>query len=206
MLQRSFAVALLSATMLLGCSAGSRVVKVYEDVAFTGGPFANVLVVGVHQDADARRRFERGVAAAIREGGTLASPSLNYMRVADEISRDSLVAIVEREGFDAVLVTRLVDYDVQVERREGRSTAQAQRRDNVPLADFFRYDYVEYQDPMTSTVVRTVMLVTDLYNVAGESRIWSVESTSIDKDSVYDLIDGISTALAGALSSDNLIR
>ncbi len=128
------------------------------------------------------------------------------MRSTDEISRDSIVEIVETENFDAVLVTRLVDLDIQIERREGRSTAQAQRRDDLPLVDFFRYDYVEYQDPMTSTTVRTVVLVTDLYNVADESKVWSVESTSIQKDGVYELINDISGALASALTRDNLIR
>jgi hypothetical protein len=196
----------LCALALLGCGTADRVVKLYENPEFVGGPFTNILVVGVHEDADARRRFESGVAGAIRKGGTSATPSLNFMRSSDGISRDAIVEIVERENFDAVLVTRLVDLDVQIERREGRSTAQAQRRDDLPLVDFFRYDYVEYQDPMTTTAVRTVVLVTDLYNVADESKVWGVESTSIQKDSVFDLFNGISDALAGALSTDNLIR
>jgi len=203
---RFFVLGLLGATALLGCSTADRVVRLYENPDFVGGPFTNVLVVGVHEDADARRRFESSVAGSIREGDTNATPSLNFMRSTDEISRDSIVEIVEREDFDAVLVTRLVDLDIQIERREGRSTAQAQRRDDLPLVDFFRYDYVEYQDPMTSTAVRTVVLVTDLYNVADESRVWSVESTSIQKDSVYDLVNGISDALVSALTRDNLIR
>ena len=135
------AAAALSAVALLGCSTSDRVVRLYENPDFVGGPFTNILVVGVHEDADARRRFESGVAGAIREGGTSATPSLNFMRSTDEISRESIVEIVERESFDAVLVTRLVDLDVQIERREGRSTAQAQRRDDLPLVDFFRYDY-----------------------------------------------------------------
>lgn len=194
------------ALVLLGCSTSDRVVRLYEDPEFVGGPFTNILVVGVHEDADARRRFESGVASSIREGGTSATPSLNFMRSTDEISRDSIVEIVERESFDAVLVTRLVDLNVQVERREGRSTAQAQRRDDLPLVDFFRYDYVEYQDPMTTTAVRTVVLLTDLYNVADESKVWSVESTSIEKESVFDLFNGIADALAGALAADDLIR
>jgi len=196
----------LCTVALLGCGTADRVVRLYENPEFVGGPFTNILVVGVHEDADARRRFESGVAGAIREGGTSATPSLNFMRSSDGISRESIVEIVDRENFDAVLVTRLVDLDVQVERREGRSTAQAQRRDDLALVDFFRYDYVEYQDPMTTTAVRTVVLVTDLYNVADESKVWGVESTSIQKDSVFDLFNGISDALAGALSADNLIR
>jgi hypothetical protein len=189
-----------------GCASSGRVVKTYEDPSFSGGPFTNVLVVGVHHDGNARRRFESSVASAIREGGTAAAPSLNFMRLADQINRDTLAAIVQREDFDAVLVTRLVDSAQRVENRQGRTVAEAQRRDDIFLADFFRYDYVEYQDPMVSTTVRSVVLATDVYAVTNEARIWSVESTVLDKTSVYETIAAASRALANALSRDNLIR
>jgi len=193
------------AGLLVACGTADRVVRLYEDPAFERGPFTNVLVVGVHTNATLRRRFESNVAERIRANGIVSTPSLNFMRAADEISRDSLVAIVEREGFDAVLVTRLVDQQTRVETRAGRVTAAAQRRDDVPLADFFRYDYVEYRDPMEITTVRTVVLVSDLYDVATEQRVWSAETTSFEKTRVDEIIDGIAAALAGALRSDGFI-
>jgi hypothetical protein len=192
--------------VLHGCASSGRVVKTYEDPNFSGGPFKNVLVVGVHRDGNARRRFESTVASAIREGGTAAAPSLNFMRLADQISRDTLAPIVQREGFDAVLVTRLIDSALRVENRQGRTTVEAQRRDDVFLADFFRYDYVEYQDPMVSTTVRSVVLATDVYAVTNEAKIWSVESTVLDKASVFEAVVDTSRALANALSRDSLIR
>jgi hypothetical protein len=124
----------------------------------------------------------------------------------DAISRDSLRTIVENENFDAVLITRLVDIRTRVEDREGRSTAEARRRNNIALADFFRYDYVEYQDPMETTAISTVVLATDLYDVATEAKIWSAESTAIDKTAAFETISGVSRALASTLSRDGLIH
>ncbi len=193
-------------SILCSCSSSSRVVKTYEDPNFSSGPFANILVVGIHENATSRRRFESTVATALRSDNTAASASLNFMLSTDEISRESLRAIVDSEGFDAVLITRLVDMQMQIESREGRVTADAQRRNDLPLADFFRYDYVEYQDPMEITTVRTVVLATDLYEVASELRIWSAESTATDKTSVFETISDISRALANALSRDGFIR
>jgi len=105
-----------------------------------------------------------------------------------------------------VLVTRLVDTNIRAEAEQGPSTLVVERRDDIPLVDAFRYTYNEYEDPMVVTTIRTVVLATDLYDVASEARIWSVESTSMDKESVYDIVDGASSALAGALARDGLIR
>ena len=41
--------------------------------------------------------------------------------------------------------------------------------------------------------------------VADESKVWSVESTSFDKASVYGLIDGSSGAISAQLARDGLI-
>ena len=73
------------------------------------------------------------------------------------------------------------------------------------MADFFRYEYAEYQDPMTITTVHTVILATDLYDLASESKVWGVESTSLDKATVDATIDGASRAIARALSNDGLL-
>jgi hypothetical protein len=202
-------IALLVCTVVVviaGCASADRVVRLYEDPSFDRGPLANVLVVGVHENATLRRRFESNVAERFRATSTGAVPSLNLMRAADAISHERLVAIVQRERFDAVLVSRLVDVQTRVETREGRTTAVAQRRDNIPLADFFRYDYVEYQDPMEVTTVRTVVLVSDLYDVATEQRVWSAETTSFEKTRVDEIIDGIATAVTGALRRDGFVR
>lgn len=76
----------------------------------------------------------------------------------------------------------------------------------MPLVDFFRYDYVEYKDPMTIESVHSVVLATDLYDVADEVKVWSVETTSIDKRSVDELIDSTSRAIARQLERDKLIQ
>lgn len=190
-----------------GCAGGDRVVKIYEDASFSGGPFANVLVVGVGPNADNRRRFELSVADAIGAGGTSARASIQVMGGASQpVTRDSVAAAARSIGADAVLVTRLVDSSVRTETEQGPSVLEVERRDDIPLVDAFRYTYSEYEDPMVVTTIRTVVLATDLYDVTTEARVWSVESTSMNKESVYDIVDGASSALAGALARDGLIR
>jgi hypothetical protein len=200
------ATVLLTAGLIASCATPDRVVRLLDDSNLVSSPFENILVVGAHEDSNARRTFEEGVARAINDGETMAQTSLRFMRASAEIDRESVLEAVAESGADAVLVTRLVDMQARRETQPGRTTMVAERRDNIPLADFFRYEYSEYQDPMVVTTVTTVVLATDVYRVSDENLIWSVESRSIDKVSVYDTVDSVSRALTGALRSDGLIR
>lgn len=199
----SVTVALL---LIAGCTTPDRVVRVYQDVEYVGGPFTKVLVVGAHENADLRRRFEDSVVYYLNRSGTDAAMSIDTMGSAQELTRDTIVAAANRTGSDAVMITRVLDVDARAQVNEGRSSVAVERRNDVPIADFFRYDYATYQDPMTITTVRTVVLATDLYGLGDERRVWSVESRSIDKATIEATIDGASRALVGALGNDSLIR
>ena len=190
---------------LVGCAASDRVVKTYESPDFDGGPFNRILIVAAHEETGTRRLFENTLRTVMNENGQIAVTSLSVMDAEAPIEREPVVAAVREAGADAVLVTRLMDVDSTTSVQGGRTAAEAERRNDLPLADFFRYDYVEYQDPMTSTTVNTVVLSSDLYNVADESKVWSVETTSFDKASVYGVIDSATRGLADQLRRDRLI-
>ena len=191
---------------LAGCASNDSIVKVYEDPEFRGGTFDHVLVVGAYNDIIIRRQGENALAAVISATGSEATPSLAVMEAASELDRNSVVAAAERVGADAVLVARVLDVEHRIVEADGRSTTVAQRRDDVPLVDFFRYDYETYADPMTYSAVRTVLLSIDLYDVDTENRIWSVESTSFEKETTDEIIDGASSRIAAQLRTDGLIR
>ena len=194
----------LLASALASCTTPGRVERLYRDTAVTEA-FANILVVGVHEDGTVRRRYERSVAAALEDAGVIAASSLSVMQTSDEISRDTLVVAAQETGADAVMITRLLSVESRAEVEQGRSTFDASPRGNVPIADFFRYDYAEYQDPMVITTVRTVVLATDLYSVATENRVWSVESTSFDKASDDAILYDVARSISRALTNDGLI-
>jgi hypothetical protein len=198
---------LLTAVLFGGCaSAPDRVIRVYQNSEYTGGPFSNVLVIGIAANADNRRLFERGVAQAISAEGTRAQSSLTVMRSSDPISRESVLAAADSAGADAVLITRIIDSAIRAEVEEGKSSIDVLRRNQIPMIDFFRYYYTEYQDPMDVTTIQSVVLATELYDVANEARIWGVESTSMDKTTVFETVDGAARGLSNALRRDGLIR
>ena len=199
-------IAILVVAVLSACASSDSLVKVYEDVGFDARPFDHVLIVGAYNDIILRRQGENALAAVIRATGSEATPSLTVMEAASGLDRNSVVAAAGRAGADAMLVTRVLDVEHRIIEVSGQATTVAQRRDDVPLVDFFRYDYVTYADPMTYSAVRTVVLSTDLYDVNSENRIWSVETTAFEKETTSEIIDGASRRLAAQLRADGLIR
>ena len=73
-------------------------------------PFQTVLVVAITPDSDARRAFEQTLAEAITDGGAkgIASYALGRQMGTSKLSRDLVVAMAEKSGADAVLVTRIL--------------------------------------------------------------------------------------------------
>lgn len=202
---RTLWVLLAGTVLLFGCASSDRVVKIYEDATFAGSPFNRILVVAAHEEVGNRRQFENSLVRVLNENGPVAVASLSVMQADEPIDRDALIVAVRETGADAVMITRLLDVEFSTSVEGGRVTATAQRRNDIAMVDFFRYDYAEYRDPMTVSTVHTVILLTDLYNVADENKIWSVESTSFDKASVYGVIDGASRGITDQLRRDRLI-
>ena len=204
---RYFRLVLLTVISLLwSCASSDRIARTYQDPAFDGGPFAKILIVGVSADNGIRRRFEDSLVTAINPDDTVAISSLAVMGADEPVERESLLAAARETGSDAVLITRLLNTESNTSTQGGRAGVDTQRRGDIPLADFFRYDYVEYQDPLTSSTVTTVSLTTDLFGVADETRVWSADSVSLDKASVYGLIDGSTGSISMQLTRDGFIR
>lgn len=193
------------AVLLAACATPARVVKSYQDPTFTGGAFTKVLIVGAHENVNARRHFEEALSVALTAAGTAAASSLAAMGVETPLNRETLVAAARQSNSDAVIITRLLDMQSRAEIGGGRVAADAERKDDG-LTDFFRYDYVTYRDPLEITTIRTVVLSTDLYNVADEAKIWSVESTTFEKETLDEIVDDAARAISQQLARDGLIE
>jgi hypothetical protein len=195
----------LGASAFLGCGGGTSVVKVYERPNPAHAPYSTLLVVGVHDDRAIRRQFEDALARALDAAPTRAVASNAVMGAETVLDATAVQAAAQATNADAVLITRLVDVRTESEVEEGRVSATAERRDDT-IVDFFRYDYVEYQDPMTISTVHTVICATDLYDVRANAKTWSIESTAFEKETATEVIADISAVIRSQLARDGLIR
>lgn len=197
----------LAGLIVAGCGGSTaQLVKTFEIAEPTGAPFSRVLVVGAHKDRSARRQFEETMVDALRAHQVDAVSSIASMPSGAELSVQTVGNAARETRADGVLVTRLMDVKWSTDFEEGRSTTEVRRKEDGNLLDFFRYDYVEYEDPMHATAVRTVVVASDFYRVSDRTKIWSVESTAVDKENAMDVIEAIATSTRTQLQHDRLIR
>lgn len=176
-----FVLVLVVATTISGCATSAET---------TSGKqiFSNLLVIGTAGSWDSRAQFERAVVAGLRAEGAGAR-SYNTLVGAGKVpTRDEVLALVAEHGFDAVVVTRVLDTERDVEMRSGVTGAKITRKESG-FMKLFRYDYEELGDPVEITVNMEVDFITELYDSASEDVVWSVHTQPEKADNIAVLVD-----------------
>jgi hypothetical protein len=173
--------------LLAGCAATSTAVT-YSDPAQASAQFRNFLVAGVALDYDSRAQYERAVVSALRAEGASASAYHAVVGGNKPLTREAVREAVAANGFDAVIVTRVLDTTSDVELRSTVTGTKVSRKEGGPM-HLFRYDYEELDDPVSLSVDIDVTMQTDLYSVTTRDVAWSAESTSRHAENVGAIID-----------------
>ena len=181
--------------LIAGSVTAEEIAESYKDPTFNA-TVARILVVGVHEDRNVRGMFENSVVRALRAAGADGESSLARMGSGQAVTAETLLAAAARAEADAVLVTRVLDIAAP-------DAAEPAQGDDATLIGALR---ANYQDPLASATTTTVSVGSDLYTVANQAKVWSAESTAFDKQNLFAVIDGITTAITAQLRSDGLIR
>ena len=161
---------LAAATVISGCSTSTGTTRENQQ-------FSNLLVMGIAGSWDSRAQFERAVVSGLRAEGVSARSYNVLVPGGKAPTRDDVLALVGEHGFDAVVVTRLLDTERDVEMHSGVTGAKIRRKESGFLK-LFRYDYEELGDPIDITV-----------NTEVEDVVWTVHTQPQKADNVALLID-----------------
>ena len=187
---------------LAACTAPSRVTETYRADDLQTNRFNKLLVVGVAGSANSRRLFEDALAAEL---GSRAVTSYRAIGRLDDINRDMVLAAAKNTGADGVLVTRIKDAQTRSKVKGARTEMKLELKEEV-MKDFFTYEYVDITDPAYVTLLTTVVLASDVYRVSDEQRVYAIESTAFDKQTVTDIVTSLSRAMASQLRRSGVVR
>ena len=203
----SLAVALMALSTLGAYDRGPKttVPLVWKNPSYEGSKFKKLFVIGVGEDDATRRLFEDTFARAIAAEGTAAQASWGHLPQSTKLSEEEIAAAIEGGNFDGVLITRLLGVS-QSQEYVPPSTH------SVPTA-YYGYGYYGYygasytvvHEPgyyKTNTVFR---LETNLYAVANRALVWSGQSDTVNPESLNDVIESMTAAVAKKLKSEKLI-
>lgn len=205
-MRNSLSPILLLTAMLLAtaCSAPGRTVSTHEGPAYEGPAFTNLLVIGVADSYNNRTTFERTLANDIKTSGANATAMYTLVEADSPIDRPTIEKLVDDGGYDAVLITRVLNYDVESTVKPGSASTKKVRKDGG-VANLFRYDYKELNEPAMLDVELNVVIASDLFSAETKESVWSIESDISDQASVGVLVIDASNIVAEQLRKDGLI-
>ena len=178
---------IFSVSLVSGCSTTSSS-STSPGVDPSNERFRNFLVIGVAGNYNSRAQFERMVVSGLKAEGVSARPYHVVAGGNKPLTRDEVVAAIEENGFDAVVVTRVLDTKSDFELRSTVTGTKVTRKDEG-FGKLFRYDYEEMDEPLSLTIDMKITFGTTLYSAASQGLVWSSETTGPKADNVGLLID-----------------
>ncbi len=197
------------AVLLSACAAGTQVTRV-QDVSETADtPYKKILVIALLSSYDGRRYLEKEVSLQLAELGTDAVASTTMMDTMTPVTRKTFVAMVDKIGADAVLITQLLSAETDATIKTARPEATYNFRPTY-YYNVWSVDLTEYVEPPGVEYAHSLALATQLYAVSTREAVWGIEAKfkiiqEIDQAWSYSVFPDQAKVIGRQLSKDGLI-
>ncbi len=166
------------AVTLFAC-ASSKQVKISQKLSDSAdAPYKKVLVIALFESYDGRRYLEMEVVNELSRRGTEAVRSTSMMDSRTPVNRETFLAMVEKIGADAVLLTQLTSHDAVVSQKDARPEATYNYWPTY-YYNVFSVELTEYVEPPRQEAEHSLILATQLFSVASREPVWGMESISV---------------------------
>lgn len=197
------------AFVLGACSTGPQVTRIKELTASADAPYEKLLVVALFDSFDSRHYLEREVVAKMSELGTDAVASTSMMDSNTPVTRETFMAMVDKIGADAILLTQLVSLQSEATVKDMRPETTINYWPTY-YYNVFSVEVTEYLEPQSIAFEHTLVLMTELLSVLKRESVWAIQSDatiSLDHETVrdYTIFVDEANAIATYLERDGLI-
>ena len=181
--------------------ASTQLTDTWRDPKHSGPPLTRILVVGVTRQAGMRRTFEDEFVRQLQAKGVQAVASYTLVPEDGEVPRERLAQAVKESGVEGVMVTRLVRVDRETQVYPGTYVGS-------PYAGFYRFyssAWVGFYEPPQVYSYDVVTAETNLFDVRGDTLIWSGTTETLARRNVKKEVTEFATVILGALLAGKLI-
>lgn len=199
-------VAAVSGCVNSGPPQTTEVDRVLKAKSIANAPFSNIVVVGAAPSRETMRRIEEGFTRELAKRKVTAH-SFVRKSPAKEPSEAAIMALVKETGADAVLVVSGVIGGPSASQQSETVAADVQLQvRGKTLVNFFRFDYKDIQRTTWNDFTLNVQLVSDLYEVDSNQRVYSVESNTMHGRTGFDIIIAEAETVVARMHKDRIIR
>ncbi len=162
---------------LSACATIPSVKKVQALPDTADAPYENFLVVALLSTYTARQGLEKQVVSQLAERGINAVASTSMMKTTTLMTRQNYVAMVDKIGADALLVSQLIDLDSDITKKDASPEATYNVRPTYYF-NVWEVDLTEYIEPQFIGLEGTYELATQVYSVSTRDVVWAIESSA----------------------------
>ena len=201
---------LLSFTLLasVGCKKNESKTTIagsWRSPELTDAPLEKLFVIGAGRNDDYRRLYEDKLVAALAQRGVGARASHDLLPQSEELTEAQIRGAMGAGAFDAVVITTLLHVDQSVEVVEPRT-------ERVPAGQvpggfgWYQWAYDTVHVPGYERLHTRYSIEARVYRVEDAERVWWGLSETVNPDSVDEIIDAVSDAMASRLQHDGIVR
>lgn len=200
---RRLAPLVLTLAMLAGGCGSTRVASNWIDPAYTGGKFKKVLILGLAPQEGTRNLLEGKMVETFKAEGVDAVAGVSVWPADRQPTKDDVKAVVEGQGYDGVLVSRLIGSRDEINYVPPTYA--------VPYPYYHGlYSYYGTVGPMVSSPgyidqYRVYTVETNVYTVKDGKLVWSVVSETFDPTNINKAVEEFVWMIRDELHSDGLL-
>ena len=201
------AAAAAAAIVLLASCASTSIQSTWMDPSFTGGPFKKVFVIGLARNETSRRIFEDVMVARLQAAGVQAVPAYQFIAEDVPVPEPVLEDAVRKSGADAMLMTRLLGLQTQV----NASTVMVPGPMMGPGfgpgwgGPGWWGAYNSWWAVPQVTTYQIATAETTLFDASTRRIVWTATSQTMDPQSVQAEAPGLADQVIAALRARNLL-
>jgi len=196
----------LALSALGACHKTSTAIPLtWRNPAYQNGGFGTLFVIGVGEDESARRLFEDTFAKAIALEGAAAQASWGHLPTTEKLTEEEIRLAIEGGEFDGVLVTRVLGVTRDQEYVPPSTHTVPTSYYGHGYYGYYGTSYRVVHEPGYYKTNTTFRLETNLYSVATSDLVWSGQSDTLNPESLNDVIDSMTAAVAKKLKTEKLI-
>ncbi len=199
------AAVLLCMMFLIESCSTSILVKEWSDPSFHEPPLKKILVIAIRKDLSKRQIWEDAFADELSQNGVQATSS--YRLFPESLPDTSqVIETIQENGFDGILVTRLLLADTSSDYVESSVTTQQVPRYNLRRGyDTYYKEYVRNPVYNESQIIRRRSI--DLWFVRNDGRmIWSAISNTSQMNTIEAMRNDIAGLVIPELVRLEIIR
>jgi hypothetical protein len=203
----SVAAAALFCGVFAACQTGpqTQLVSAWQLPGYVPSEFKRVLVICVTRDGGRRRRFEDAFSYQLMGRGVTAISSYTLIAEDGQVPNDKLEAAIRAAHADAVLATRFLGTNTQVNFTPGYIYGPVGPAYYGGFYGFYGsawgYDYV----PPMATTTTVVTLETDVFDAAKLEMVWSATTQTSNPTTIGQAMEGFAKIIIDALAQRGIL-